>query len=110
MSRAALRLIAVAMATISFGALVVLPAQVNSVSAAPYAGAATATRPPGASATGVAGGNGPEAVSPRAHAKPAGATFGAQALWGSRDEPVAPSRTNGRTRTRTFTIRAHDAT
>ena len=110
MPRAALRLIAVAMATISFGALVVLPAQVNSVSAAPYAAAATATRPPSASATGVAGSNAPEAVSPQAHAKPAGATFGAQALRGRRDEPVAHSRANGRTRTRTFTLRAHDTT
>lgn len=94
--RAALGLAAVAMATITMGALVVLPAKFDSVGADPstLAAAKAAAEAPIGVAAGPARIDAPEAENREAHVHPGRTTLGMQEFRGSRHQLSSRSRTN----------------
>ena len=94
--RIALGLAAVALAAITMGTLVVLPAKFDSISAEPYslAAAKSAANAPIEIAIRPARIDEPELVTREEHVKPDCATLGAQALRGKRHRSSSRCRTN----------------
>ena len=94
--RAALGLAAVAMSAITMGAMVVLPAKLESLDAEPYALAAakTGTIAPIEIATSPARTDKPEVVIREEHVDPDCTTLGAQSFLGQRHRSSSRGRTN----------------
>ena len=94
--RAAMGLTAVATAAITIGAMVVLPAKLDSVSADPYtlAAAKAAASAPIELAISPARIGAPEVVNREAHGHPGRTTLGAQEIRGQRHKLSRHSQTN----------------